>query len=263
MTLRFDHLVIAVRDLEASMAAFQAIGFDGREGGRHPGFGTRNAIVRFGLDYLELATVDDEPMALRTSRGALVRFLADHDVGLCAYALATDDLDGLVDRGRQAGLLLEGPFAMHRARPDGSVLSWRLAVPGGGQYFQPWPFFIQWDRPDDERLALEQPGTHANGTIGVADIEVGVQDMETAARWHAAMGLDLSQAWRGFQCRLTPVDHGERQGLVSVTLRVNDIDATRACLLGRGLRCEVDGQQPRVLRLLDGPLPGALSFTSE
>ncbi len=45
---------------------------------------------------------------------------------------------------------------IERLRPDGRLLSWRLLVPGGVPWLRPWPFLIQWDVPDDERLAWER-----------------------------------------------------------------------------------------------------------
>ena len=59
MITRFDHLVIAARDLDAASQRFRALGFEVRPGGEHPGQGTRNAIVRFGLDYIELLAIRD------------------------------------------------------------------------------------------------------------------------------------------------------------------------------------------------------------
>jgi len=254
---RFDHLVIAVKDLERASIQFQELGFDVRPGGRHEGFGTRNAIIRFGLDYLELITVDDEQVALRTSRGALVEFLRDHEIGLCAYALATDDLDGLARRAWRSGIAMDGPFDMQRRRPDGSLLSWRLLVPCGSQYFKPWPFFIQWRQSDGERLALETPGAHPNGAIGVASLDVAVHDLTRAFEWTEALGLDLTDA----RIQLDDTKATYLEGPRSVTLRVRDVEETRECLTNRGFDIEASSNQP-LAWILDGVLPGAFGFTA-
>lgn len=37
MITRFDHLVIAVRDLDIASERFRALGFEVRPGGEHPG----------------------------------------------------------------------------------------------------------------------------------------------------------------------------------------------------------------------------------
>jgi catechol 2,3-dioxygenase-like lactoylglutathione lyase family enzyme len=256
--LRFDHLVIAARDLEAASADFHRLGFDVRPGGRHVGFGTRNAIVRFGLDYLELITVDDEQLALRTSRGALVEFLRDHEIGLCAYALATDDLDSLAHLAHESGIEMNGPFSMQRRRPDGSLLTWRLLVPDGNQYFKPWPFFIQWDLPDVERLALEPRGAHPNGAIGVASLEVATHDLRAAGNWTNALGLEPAD----IRMQLVKITAGHSEGPCSLTLGVRDVEETRSWLTSRGLPVRTSSTLPLAVRIHGGSLPGAFGFTA-
>jgi catechol 2,3-dioxygenase-like lactoylglutathione lyase family enzyme len=195
MLTRFDHAVIAVNDLQQALARFPAeLGLDAQPGGRHTGRGTENAIVRFGLDYLELMAVynADEVRAGRAGGEVLLDLLARRPGGLLGYALATDDIDELAGRLRAAELNPLGPFAMQRERPDGRVLKWRLLIPGGVAWRRPWPFFIQWQAPDEERLAWERPGKHAIGARGVAGVSVLVRDLAKArALYHRVLGLEL------------------------------------------------------------------------
>jgi len=181
---RLDHVVIAVRDLAAATARYRALGFDARPGGRHTGRGTHNAIVRFGLDYLELISVYDEAEARAAGRAELVDFLREGE-GLVAYALATDDLAAEAERFVRAGLPVIGPFAMERVRPDGTRLSWRLVIPGDSSYRRPWPFFIGWDQSDDERLARDGVAAHPNGAQSVRRVTVGVRDLDAARDLYA------------------------------------------------------------------------------
>jgi catechol 2,3-dioxygenase-like lactoylglutathione lyase family enzyme len=181
---RVDHIIIAVRDLDDAIARYRGLGFDARPGGRHTGRGTHNAIVRFGLDYLELIAVYDEAEARAAGQSELVDFLASRD-GLVGFALATDDIEAEARSLRAAGRPLIGPFAMERLRPDGSKLSWRLVVPGDGQFRRPWPFFIRWDQPDAERLARDGAAPHPNGARGVRAITVGVRDLPAARDLYA------------------------------------------------------------------------------
>lgn len=194
MITRFDHAVIAVRDLDAAMARFRELGFEVHPGGRHTGLGTYNAIIRFGLDYLELLSVADreEAIASGPSGRALIEFLDRREGGLVGYALATSDIEADAQRFRQTGLEAVGPFPMERLRPDGRLLSWRLLVPGGVPWLRPWPFLIQWDVPDDERLSWERPGNHANGTIRVVGIAVAVADLDRGQHlYERQLGLEL------------------------------------------------------------------------
>jgi catechol 2,3-dioxygenase-like lactoylglutathione lyase family enzyme len=181
MITRFDHGVIAVRDLETALAHYrQTLGLDARPGGRHTGRGTHNGIVRFGLDYLELLSIYDPAEAAASGlRGqALLGFLERRAGGAVGFCLATERAEALAGRLRERGLEASGPFGMERLRPDGRLLRWRLVVPGGVAWRRPWPFFIQWDTPDGERLAWEPPGTHALGVEGVVGVAVLVESLE-------------------------------------------------------------------------------------
>jgi len=190
---RLDHVVIAVRDLDAASASYRdALGFEVRRGGRHLGRGTHNGIVRFGLDYLELISVYDAEAATDPAPAALVDYLSQRPGGLIGYALATDDIDGLAARLRQTRLAADGPFPMARERPDGQRLSWRLLVPGGVAWRRPWPFFIQWDQPDAARLTWEAPGGHANGARGVQEVAVVMGELaQTVQLYERQLGLSL------------------------------------------------------------------------
>ena len=129
MITRFDHLVIAVRDLEVASERFRALGFEVRPGGEHPGQGTHNAIIRFGLDYIELLAIRDETEARAGGLGgtALVEYLREREWGMAGYALATDDIEGDAAQLQASGTPVVGPFAMSRQRPDGPTLAWRAA----------------------------------------------------------------------------------------------------------------------------------------
>lgn len=206
MITRFDHAVIGVSDLPVARAAFRdRLGFEVYPGGRHTGLGTENAIVRFGLDYLELIGIydRDEVAAAGIKRAALLDFLARRDGGMLGYCLATDDIDDLAARFERTGLEALGPYAMERMRPDGLLLKWQLLVPGGTAWRRPWPFFIQWEMPDNERLELERPGRHRNGAAGVMGVSVVVHDIEAAEVLYSdQLGLERLAA--------TPLDGAQR-----------------------------------------------------
>lgn len=203
MITRFDHAVIAAANLDQAAALYtEQLGFVVYPGGQHTGLGTENAIVRFGLDYLELIGIydRDEVAAAGVRRASLLDFLAARPGGMLGYCLATDDIHGLAARFRDKGLEADGPYAMKRMRPDGVLLRWQLLVPGGTAWRRPWPFFIQWEMADVERLQIERSGSHANGVRGVAGVSVVVQDLAAAHRLY------------GEQIGLTPVAGENRAG---------------------------------------------------
>jgi hypothetical protein len=180
MISRFDHAVIAVRDLDQAVAQYRELGFDVRPGGRHTGLGTHNAIVRLGLDYLELLSIYDErELEAQGENGrALQTLLSVRPGGLLAYGLATMDIRRDAERLRTRGVEIDGPFAMQRTRPDGRLLSWKLLIPHRVCFGRPWPFLIEWDQPDEQRLSWEQPGQHPNGATAVVGIAVAVRGLD-------------------------------------------------------------------------------------
>jgi catechol 2,3-dioxygenase-like lactoylglutathione lyase family enzyme len=262
MIKRFDHLVIAVRDLDAALSFYRdMLGLDARAGGRHPGRGTRNGIVRFGLDYLELITVDNAEEAKASGAGGaeLVNYLEQLGGGLVGYCLASDDLERLARHVAEAGLQAEGPFAMQRARPDGQLLNWQLLVPGGVSWRRPWPFFIRWGQPDDVRLSWERPGAHPLGATGVTGVNVLVRDLDQAVDLYGRqLGLPrvgedrvdelaarrVSVEVGAFTIRLLAPDGpgalqdelaARGEGPYAVRLRVADLQRARDHLAGSGI----------------------------
>ena len=192
MISRFDHAVIAVADIESAIEAYSALGFEVAAGGRHPSLGTRNAIVRFGLDYLELLAVEDADQArARGSFGAELADFLHKDTGLVGFVLASSKLEDEAAGLANIGLAHEGPFAMDRERPDGRVLAWRLVVPGLSPWRKPWPFLIEWETPDADRLSWDPIGQHANGVTGISGMELLVEDIDAAATLYET-GLGLS-----------------------------------------------------------------------
>lgn len=282
MPTRFDHIVIGVRDLDAATRHYQHLGFDVRFGGRHTGRGTHNAIFRFGLDYVELLSVYDEAEARASGLrgGAILDALQGRDEVLLGYALATAHIEEEAERFRGSELFVEEPFAMKRARPDGHVLSWRLFVPGGVSWRRPWPFIIQWDEPDNERILIEQPGNHLNGAVAWTRAAVAVHDLESAIDlYQRRLGLELVRQDKverlaarraAFQIGtssidlLTPESAGPTQevlvesgeGLLEVTFAVKDIQQTRAFLAQRNVSFELDAAGPGTLLISPQETPG-------
>ena len=282
---RFDHAVIAVRDLEQSITQFRdSLGLTVHAGGRHTGRGTHNAIIRFGLDYLELLSIcdRDELQAAGARWSALEDYLAHREGGLAGYCLATSRIDSFADRCRQGGIEADGPFAMQRRRPDGEILSWRLLVPGFQSWRRPWPFFIQWDLSDHERLAHETIELHPIGALGVAGVSVVVADLDRAVNLYGAQfGLhrvggdeevpDLAVRRARFVLGafaidlLHPTGTGPAQtrmnadgvGVFEVAVRVASLDHATRFLADRGVVTEAAPGTPHGLLVPSSPAAGA------
>ncbi len=107
--LTLDHVVIAVRDLEAAAADYAAIlGRMPSWRGEHPVYGTRNVLFRIENTYVELlglGSVGGDPRWA----GELARFLDAHGEGVYALALGTANVDATVREMRQRGLEIVDP----------------------------------------------------------------------------------------------------------------------------------------------------------
>jgi Glyoxalase-like domain len=237
MITRLDHVVIGARDLDEAMKAFQQLGFEVRAGGRHTGRGTHNAIIRFGLDYIELlATYDESEAAGSGGQGSFMTdYLRDRSGALLGFALASDKLED------EASYSPGQPFAMERARPDGHVLKWRLLVPGQHTWRRPWPFLIQWDTPDQQRLEWDGVGQHPNGARGVAGLRIAAHDVPgVLGIYRDQLGLDVRSNTVALSNCPIEIVHAEDddEGLVEVQLRVGDVAETGAWFAKHGVTLE-------------------------
>ena len=127
-----DHLVIAVRDLDAARAAYQRLGFTLTPEARHP-FGTKNSLVQLDGAFLELVAVADpalipEPTAQRFSFAAFNRdFLARRE-GLSMLVLRSRDanLDHAAFATRGLRVFEPGPLRTNRPGPRRQRTAGRL-----------------------------------------------------------------------------------------------------------------------------------------
>jgi methylmalonyl-CoA epimerase len=84
---RIDHLVVAVKDLDAAIATYtETLGLEKVREGEVPALGIRNAFLKLGDAELELAAPlsDDTPVG---------KFLQGQGEGMYLLALEVDSLD--------------------------------------------------------------------------------------------------------------------------------------------------------------------------
>ena len=97
-----DHVVIAVKDLDAAVGRYETIyGTGVSDRSDAPAAGMAMAFFRFGDSYIELvsATGDQGPIAKR---------LAEQGEGVHLVAMKVDDIDATLTRLRAAGIRLVG-----------------------------------------------------------------------------------------------------------------------------------------------------------
>lgn len=196
--LALDHVVIAVRSLPQAVADYRQAGFTVVEGGRHPGRNTANALVVFeDGSYLELITY-----SAPSPQERWWRVLDAAGEGFVDFALLPQDIDTVIAQARQRGLSELSAVPGGRMRPDGVRVEWQSAR----QTRHDLPFLCADITPRAWRVPEGDVRRHANGAIGIAMVQVAVQDVEaTAARYRAFLGpeaVDADNTIRIDGCRL-------------------------------------------------------------
>ncbi len=181
MAFTFDHVLIAVNDLETAIVNFTGLGFTVIRGGEHASRTTHNALICFADGaYIELIA----PTGYEPQPGADFRFMLRAGEGLVGYALESDDLVADVMGMRARGIIIDDPSSGARRREDGVTLHWRSAMMGKNIA----PFFIQDETARNLRVP-DDPGsiTHANGVTGVHGVGVIVEDLSRQTPYFRAL----------------------------------------------------------------------------
>ena len=215
-TLQWDHAVQFVNQPEAAIEIFAGQQLRAAVGGRHPGWGTRNALSYFGLTYIEFLAISD-PDELRA---ATDRFLLSRDAArllpeneaLFRVALRSDDIDATHDHLRRNGLAVSPIVDGQRHDPQGNVIRWRIFTIDGDTDGLVFPFVLQWGEDDETRLArLRAQGLDVPHSLGDIVLEQAVFEVDNPQavrdRWQALLGfpsqgeqgLDAGGQWFTFR----------------------------------------------------------------
>ncbi len=124
-TLQWDHAVQFVNQPEAAIEIFAGQQLRAVAGGRHPGWGTRNALSYFGLTYIEfLAIADPDELRAATDKFLLSRDAArllPENEALFRVALRSDDIDATYDQLRRTGVTVSPIVDGQRNDPQGNI----------------------------------------------------------------------------------------------------------------------------------------------
>jgi catechol 2,3-dioxygenase-like lactoylglutathione lyase family enzyme len=188
--VRLDHVIVAVRDLDAATARYAVIlGRPAALRSEHPR-GTGNALFLFPHGpYLELLALWDAPEQ-GSSAAALRRRLAERGEGLHGLALSADDLDAEVARLRGRGLEIMDPVGNSARNTDGRLREWRaVRLPAVSDEDS---FLIQhrgWDWRS-QLLTQPPPDRAASAVTSIHHVAFDVPDAEAAsAAWQQRFGF--------------------------------------------------------------------------
>ena len=194
MPSRVDHLIFVAPDLESGMDEIERLlGVRPVRGGRHPGFGTHNALLSLGpTTYLEVIAPD--PKLPRPERGLIFGLDEVEDAHLASWVLSTDDIHALHARAERAGVGLGQVESGSREKPDGSVLRWRMTDPYAWPLDGAVPFVISWGESSHPAGAAPSGGT-------LLALRIEHPDVKTLRRSLSALGAK-ADAHAGERVRL-------------------------------------------------------------
>lgn len=195
MTLEVvDHLIYAVPDLAAGIDELERrLGVRAAIGGRHPTWGTHNALLSLGPGcYLEIMAADPEAVPPASPRPAGLDTLTAPR--LATWVAAAIDLERRVAGARAAGVDLGEVARRSRTRPDGSVLAWTMTDPIMPRMDGLVPFLIDW-------TGSAHPGASAPAGCRLIDLRAEHPDLDDVRRQLDALGLPMPVA-RGSAPRL-------------------------------------------------------------
>lgn len=247
-----DHIMIAVRDLEAAAKTFRALGFTLAPRGQHAEWGTANYCMMFGADYLELIAAVGEGGPAERVRS----FLASRGEGLMALVWGSENAEADCAR-----LGVEAPGDLSRTI-EGEVARFKAGILPPETTPGIPAFLCQHLTPEK----LRRPGwtEHANGATSMLSVTaLMAEPLELAGAWDRFIGPAASTATDEmvtvhtrhgmvFLCR--PDDLGQMHPeaedletppaptLVALTLQVKDSAAAAAVLKAAGIAYDRDPQ---------------------
>jgi hypothetical protein len=179
-----DHIVYAVSDLETGINELEHLfGVRAAIGGRHPDFGTHNALLSIGPEtYLEIIAPD--PKLAVPDQGFMFGIKDNQDPRIATWALQSNSIEEQADAAIAAGIQLGAVESGSRLAPDGTVLTWQLTDPYAMPHDGAVPFLISWG--DTPHPAGATP--HAGELI---DFRIEHPDAESVRRAISVLGMDI------------------------------------------------------------------------
>jgi catechol 2,3-dioxygenase-like lactoylglutathione lyase family enzyme len=267
MALTLDHVVIAVRDLDAAARDYEAL-FGRRASwlGEHRAYGTRNALFRIENTYVELLALSGQKAKDARWAGELSRSLEQRGEGLYALALGTEDVDATVKGARLGGLeVQDARLGSGIDQRTYAQREWRNAMVPTKSSRGTRVFFIQ-HLSAPEALPVASVQTEAGVFVKRMDhVVVLSADMEASRRlWEHQIGarLALDRTFPERETRIlffrlgditVEISGGSRQTeeglgkpdrLWGVAWGVDDLEATCARLAEAGI--ETSGVRPGI-----------------
>lgn len=205
MDLFFDHLVWFFKKPEKAILPLKQRGIHVVNGGRHESWGTYNTLTYFGLSYIEFLGIENLSIAEKHDENRLItqivkQLAKENREGPATVAIRINQIEELAIKLKVEGLTVYGPLSGERVRADGQLIRWSLLFLEYPEKKINLPFFIQWEKSDEERYSeFEDQGIIGSHILGKPKLEsVGfvVNNLdETLEIWKNLFGLKQGESY--------------------------------------------------------------------
>ncbi len=211
-----DHVVHAVRDLDAAADFYGRAGFTVGGRNRHP-WGTHNRIVQFHGVFIELLDVSEPelitaPRAGSFSFGGFARDFLTHDQGLAMLVLEGRGAAADAEAFRSAGIGNFDVFDFEREakRPDGSTVKVAFSLAFAADPRTPDAGYFTCQQHYPENFWNPAFQMHANGLSGIAKVIMVSESPEDHVSFLSAFSgvRDINSSASGFSIHTERGDIG-------------------------------------------------------
>lgn len=206
MKFSFDHLVWFHHKPEDVIQPLSEKGIHVVDGGRHESWGTYNTLSYFGLSYIEYIGIEALSIAEQHEENRLITQLVEqlaqeNREGPAKIAIRTNEIHKLAIMLKQDGHTVYGPLPGQRVTAAGEVIRWELLFIQDHANQLSFPFFIQWQKNDEDRLSsIKEKGLIGRNNDENSKFEsVGfvVRDLDkTIKTWGTLLNLGPGEEFR-------------------------------------------------------------------
>ncbi len=200
--MKLDHVVYFTEKEPAQMVAEQQeVGRHAVVGGRHEKWGTHNALLYTKNAYVEWLSVEKMEIAEKVDHPLTKLLLHDLEQGdgWGTICLSVDGIEQFNEEVENKGFRTSGVLDAQRRTADGQLRKWKmLFVDQPVSNELPYPFFIEWEEPEETRLAkLNENGafTSDNEQLEITECIFSVDDpLRETAEWAILLSQKVGNA---------------------------------------------------------------------
>ncbi len=184
MNFPIDHIVYAAPDLETGIDEIERLlGVRPIRGGKHPRYGTHNALVSLG-DSIYLEVIAPDPSLDTPENGRLLQEHFEKEPHIATWVLQSEQIEKDASNARNHGIMLGKVSMGKREKPDGTLLSWQLTDPYALPRDGAIPFLINWGNTPHPAQSAPKAGT-------LVSLSIQHPEAEEVSRQLMHMGLHV------------------------------------------------------------------------